>query len=129
MGLLRDVEQGRLVCIALEEGPEEGVAETTNLQSPLHVGRLNTSDRVIGLRRWNNRDQQVEHEDNQEEADEEENNPVHIAEIIDLIRIEVANAGAEGYLPDGEPLLEVCRDGGVELIEFKILWFSWVTTY
>ena len=99
MRLLSDVEQSGRVCLLLEERPEERVTEAADLDCPLPVSWRDTALRVLGLRLADNGNQQVEHEDNEEEADQEENNPVYVAERFDILS-EISETSSERRLPD-----------------------------
>ena len=97
--LLGDVEYVREVIIILTciHQPEDRVAFLAYLLGFLKVRGLHPCGSELALCLRDNRNEQVEHENNEDEADQEEDHPVYVTHMRDLIiNIEITETREEG---------------------------------
>ena len=87
-GLMHDVEGVESVLLVVSlfaDGPAERATLLSDLQGLLSVSLLLPCRRVVALRFCDDGNQQVQHEDNHEEDCEEEDQPVEVAEVDQLV--------------------------------------------
>ena len=106
--MLGNVEHVHEVIFNRVHWPEERVTFLVYLEGFLTVRRLHLCFSKGALCLRDNRNQQIEHENNEDEADQEVDDPVNVAKMTVLLIVNVfTKTPAEGDLPRIHPVVKV----------------------